>query len=623
MGQRHQAFLIAKVIPKKGDTIAKYRCVAAVHNQWCYGKLPLVYAHQFYVLAKKHEATILLREELAKYAENNAVDSDIPCPYATKLLEQAFTEARSVTGDMVSLNQAFALDVSKGTYYYDNDDGITVIDVTDPQNLSLCFLQFDETKPLTPELYLRGYYPIKRMSDFPDAEKLNLETIANLDHIPLLPMTALAETWPEEYEATADTLDSGPTGTDPVEKSIPSLFDLSLEKTLDYAIENDEIEALEHVLAFPRTSHLILEKLKTLEFISDKVVDFAAQIFAKQPSHPKEVNLAMFNLDGKQVLRVLLDKAEQVERLDVYGNARFDKDALETILTHLPNLRWVNIVQTAISNADIRELLNKWPFDVYRDAAHLHTVVHPFFIDTREDIPHSLGIQVDISSFPDDPNPTFSFPMFSIQSVASKITEVFKLLLPSDASSDQSFLRRWWRGHPSSNPMQIGPELTRLFCMNSFPGSEVSGGSWELPQGSELQQAPRNYESSRMAIQNQPALTFLPRRGGLPKSPTEGTYTFLLVNKFHGGRSLTDFWSYGVVTGRSTTPTGEGALTEASTDANAAKEWEVLDLPTFFKRLEQDEGLSPPTDPSSLEEVCNLVKDNPSRFGLLTSVPGA
>lgn len=95
MGQRHQAFAIAKVVPHGGGR-AYYRCIAAWHHQWCYGRLPLHAANRFcQLLRQKDNASIVLHELAAisgkygRYGEEPGIDQ-VPCVYLSWLLGQAW-----------------------------------------------------------------------------------------------------------------------------------------------------------------------------------------------------------------------------------------------------------------------------------------------------------------------------------------------------------------------------------------------------------------------------------------------------------------------------------------------------------------------------------------------------
>lgn len=98
MGQRHQVYLIARVTPHGkplGET--RYRCIAALHHQWCYGRLPLQAATRFINLIKQKENAEIIREEIndihGLYGEFGTLPElpEVPCPFAHFLMHSAWT----------------------------------------------------------------------------------------------------------------------------------------------------------------------------------------------------------------------------------------------------------------------------------------------------------------------------------------------------------------------------------------------------------------------------------------------------------------------------------------------------------------------------------------------------
>jgi hypothetical protein len=96
MGQRHQAFVIARVI-RHGETQRKYRCIAALHHQWCYGRLPLLATRRFLTLVKQKDNAEIIRSEIqsidGKYGPGSKQPKipKVPCPYTTLLLATSWT----------------------------------------------------------------------------------------------------------------------------------------------------------------------------------------------------------------------------------------------------------------------------------------------------------------------------------------------------------------------------------------------------------------------------------------------------------------------------------------------------------------------------------------------------
>ena len=96
MGQRHQAFIIARVVPHgspPGD--AQYRCIGALHHQHCCGRLPLKAATRFMTLIKQEDNATIIREELRAidglYGRFKPQIPDIPCPFTHFLLLSAWS----------------------------------------------------------------------------------------------------------------------------------------------------------------------------------------------------------------------------------------------------------------------------------------------------------------------------------------------------------------------------------------------------------------------------------------------------------------------------------------------------------------------------------------------------
>jgi hypothetical protein len=97
MGQRHQVFLIARVVPHGSTTgQAYYRCIAAHHHQWCYGSLPLRATRRFLTLIQNENNAQIIRDEIrrvqsvyGRHGQKPAMPL-MPCPYTLLLLIQAW-----------------------------------------------------------------------------------------------------------------------------------------------------------------------------------------------------------------------------------------------------------------------------------------------------------------------------------------------------------------------------------------------------------------------------------------------------------------------------------------------------------------------------------------------------
>lgn len=120
MGQRHQVYIIKN-----------NKCVAALHHQWLYGRGPLT-----------NLASLL----------DCLKTGDSP----NKALENAYKDGIILTKEEFDPEGA------------DNNDGITVVDITDSSDFKYCFMNIDHLEgeieppkfvPLSAKEYVQCYYP--------------------------------------------------------------------------------------------------------------------------------------------------------------------------------------------------------------------------------------------------------------------------------------------------------------------------------------------------------------------------------------------------------------------------------------------------------------------------------
>ena len=131
-----------------------------------------------------------------------------------------------------------------------NNEGVTIIDITDPMNPRYCFLPgCDSTDgtldmtPLTAQQYLDTLIDPERPSMFLTAEHCR-EVSALLADVPLVSQRAIAEAWPagpddcfEYNETLAQAVETCTRGGDGVSSDGP-LSDAALGMTVDPSIVN-------------------------------------------------------------------------------------------------------------------------------------------------------------------------------------------------------------------------------------------------------------------------------------------------------------------------------------------------------------------------------------------------
>ncbi|KAI4267736.1 MAG: hypothetical protein L6R38_008118 [Xanthoria sp. 2 TBL-2021] len=151
MGQRHQLFVVAKIRNR-------YRTLAVAHRQWLYEMGPVERCLRLIQIFQAGPNQIPIKQELRAACEKDddfwTTDSMQPFPFiATCLLVGSSFEPEDGYQHRVhSLPFNVTLD------QIDNNDGITIIDLSDTKNIRYCFAFLDDwpQKPLKP-LSANGY----------------------------------------------------------------------------------------------------------------------------------------------------------------------------------------------------------------------------------------------------------------------------------------------------------------------------------------------------------------------------------------------------------------------------------------------------------------------------------
>ncbi|KAJ3530372.1 hypothetical protein NMY22_g8601 [Coprinellus aureogranulatus] len=334
MGQRHQLFLVARVSKAPGSPKA-YRCVAAFHHQWCYGRLPLRCVARFKHLARVKDNADLIQRDLDRYPEGVEKSSAIPCPFISFLARGAFsTDNECDYGEPYSTGVLLE-PAHMGSTDGDNNDGITIIDITVPGEPKYCFASFrgleaaqvvPQRVPLTATQYVRAYHP-KILDPLADEEAqteeaYNLKAIADLDDLPVLTLDVLAATWPHEYK-----LKEGDGATTPEDSG-----------GVGQSASGDDAK----------------EGVQSTKATEGSVVDFSRR-----------------GLSSTELLNVLKESAP-FRRLDISHNSAVDKATLTDILAeHRPE--WLNIDGCSITTEDMVELLNS-KTSLFRG---VEAIIHP------------------------------------------------------------------------------------------------------------------------------------------------------------------------------------------------------------------------------------------------------
>ncbi|KAL8831565.1 MAG: hypothetical protein Q9170_005234 [Blastenia crenularia] len=204
MGQRHQLFVIAKIN-------GHYRQLCAIHHQWLYGHTALrrcldslrIFQHPANRLPLQQELTHASNQHDDFWSPGedgdsyrNTKNSNIPFPFVMTclIIGASFHVDGYYHGVLV---EPFYMKFDEG----DNNNGITIFDITDLNNVRYCFVDFygmeserevELMTPLSARSYLEAYYEIDETEDKPGL----LPLLEDFKGHHLITSTVLKETWP-------------------------------------------------------------------------------------------------------------------------------------------------------------------------------------------------------------------------------------------------------------------------------------------------------------------------------------------------------------------------------------------------------------------------------------------
>ena len=278
----------------------------------------------------------------------------------------------------------------------DNNDGITIIDLTDPESPAYCFVSIyrlegceeygDKSNlpvmtPLSATEYVRAYYPKVKMDDSEtsDHKKITLEqsvlnTLLPFESVHMITIDMLAEAWPGEYKS--DEPNPAELSIDPKESSAssfhmpPSLVDMTFVPALNYTLQTGETDRLDPFMWLPENLAKIKETLRAHNPLSENDLALLSKVITVEVKQNKSVDLSHFSPTGEQLIE-LLSAHESVEVLNISHMQQITIDILPQLIPLLPNLRRLVLLHT-IPDADILSLLSESPELFYRIDSIIH-----------------------------------------------------------------------------------------------------------------------------------------------------------------------------------------------------------------------------------------------------------
>ncbi|KPM39230.1 hypothetical protein AK830_g7357 [Neonectria ditissima] len=279
MGQRHQLFVIARL----GN---HYRPLAAIHHQWLYGvsalrscrRLLRIFSDASNRTALKHElhlAAGFFKDRGPPPAQPPEYEDPEKQPCLFPFITTCLAVGTGYDGDLGRVHTVHELAYDTGFDQGDNNDGITVIDISDLDDVRYCFVNVFENDydsdaapspgvctPLTGRQYVGGYY-----NESDDMWQANVHIIEALDKAPLVEVGALAGTWPwgdwtiEDIAAQSEEL-ADQTGTRNSTKSLRDLAATTLFSRLLQSTDDEfDPSLLDEVRDLPRFQRILKEHL--------------------------------------------------------------------------------------------------------------------------------------------------------------------------------------------------------------------------------------------------------------------------------------------------------------------------------------------------------------------------
>ena len=268
----------------------------------------------------------------------------------------------------------------------DNNDGITVIDVTDPESPAYCFVSIrglascengsgiSTMTPLSATQYLRSYYP-KDDSETLDESRKQLEqsvlnTLRPFESVRMITIDMLAEAWPGEYTSNEPKLEPKESSTS-LTHVPPSLVELTFIPALNHAIQTGETDSLDPLI--PGNVSKIKETLRVHDPLSAIGFALLSKVIAVEVMQTKSIDLSHFSLTGEQLIE-LSSAHECVEVLNISHMQQITTAILRRLIPILPNLRRL-VLWNTIPDADVLSLLSESPELFY----NIDSLIHPVF----------------------------------------------------------------------------------------------------------------------------------------------------------------------------------------------------------------------------------------------------
>jgi hypothetical protein len=374
MGQRHQLFVIAKIN-------GQYRRLAALHHQWLFGFsavkscLRLLKTFQLpgnrpALEAELRAATALSEEEWNQEIGHEDMSMFAPFPFITTCLDLG----ASFDLECRYASTTHLLPFNEDLDNLGNNDGITILDITNPSSVKYCFA-FVETmfgscdveifSPLDAREYFATYEELASSGD----QSRYATVFKEFESWGVITVVSLREAWPKQPWHCSECICEGSAQGMLVYYDRPFKINMCFVSRLRIRVAVKLIRIIDATHPTSTLKEIAMEKLldKVLaqsstdtswiegaELLSDFIPYLKTRLYTKPYSlknsplrvellrkviQETEVDLSPFSfLSASDILAILSGTSETLESLNLSGNKTLNGDQLKQIVSGSKNL---------------------------------------------------------------------------------------------------------------------------------------------------------------------------------------------------------------------------------------------------------------------------------------------
>ncbi|KAH9950063.1 hypothetical protein B0H21DRAFT_706537 [Amylocystis lapponica] len=322
---------------------------------------------------------VIVRAELhsiqgnyAHYTEDEPKAPRVPCPFTAFLLAIAWNVDLDTENGLQhpsKSNEYFGdslLEASTRSWGRTNDDGISVIDVTDPEAPKYCLVLNRDREPITAEEYVRRF-PVPPRPDefFRFTDEDDTPQVVNLMRgEEMITLSMLAEAWPDEYEdvgvAVADTSEEA------------SFVTAANTPALAHAIESGDTGNLEELLWLPGKAGHVVSILREMSPFPDAALPLLLKALLLLDVQSSSLDMSGYHFLPSQFSHVL-SAHKDLSALNLAYNPYVTADTVREVLTAVPGLKRLVIMECpSITSTALYRLMRSEPALFTRLEALMH-----------------------------------------------------------------------------------------------------------------------------------------------------------------------------------------------------------------------------------------------------------